>query len=155
MSRIFIFLAAAALTSVSFGQASPPSDSGPGAIHYRAQDMDTDKDGSITKDEFMKYHGDTWDRATKNSNGTLSVKDANQAFAKGGMHVNTAKMDADHDGSISKDEYMKYEAAHWDQLPKDANGTISVSNLSNAMKKHRQETPAADAPGASTSNSGT
>jgi len=115
-------------------------------MHFSAKAMDTDNDGMISKDEFMKYHSDMWDQMTKDSNGSMSTSDARTAFARGGMHVNTKAMDADHSGTITKDEFMSYEATHWNLLPKDASGQISVADLEKAMKKHRQKAAPAAAP---------
>ena len=37
--------------------------------------MDTNKDGMISKDEFMKHHEMMWDKMKKNSAGTVDMKD--------------------------------------------------------------------------------
>jgi len=143
MTRLLVFLAAATLTSVGFAQASSSTDLATGGMHFSAKAMDADHDGMISKDEFMKYHADMWDKLASGSNGTMSTPDVAKAFARGGMHVNVKAMDADHDGTISKDEFMSYEANHWNLLPKDANGQISVADMQKAMKKHRQSAAAA------------
>jgi|HubBroStandDraft_6_1064221.scaffolds.fasta_scaffold1729768_1 Ca2+-binding EF-hand superfamily protein len=143
MSRLFAFLAAATLTSVGFAQVNSSTDVATGGMHFSAKAMDADHDGMISKDEFMKYHSDMWDKMTKDSNGSMSTADAATAFARGGMHVNVKAMDADHSGTISKDEFMSYEATHWNLLPKDASGQISVADMQKAMKKHRQQAAAA------------
>jgi Ca2+-binding EF-hand superfamily protein len=148
MTRLLVFLAAMTLTSVSFAQSDSSTDFAHGGMHFSAKAMDTDNDGMISKDEFMKYHADMWDQMTKDSSGSMSTSDATSAFARGGMHVNTKKMDADHNGTITKDEFMKYEATHWSLLPKDASGQISVSDMDKAMKKHRQKAAAAADSGA-------
>ena len=93
MTRLFVFLAAATLTSVSFGQASSSTSFAQGGMHFSAKAMDTDNDGMISKDEFMKYHSDMWDQMTKDSNGSMSVTDLGSAFARGGMHVSVKAMD--------------------------------------------------------------
>ncbi len=154
MTRLLVFLAAATLTSLSYAQANSSGDFARGGMHFSAKAMDTDNDGMISKDEFMKYHSDMWDQMTKDSNGTMSMSDAKTAFARGGMHVNAASMDADHDGKITKEEFMSYESTHWSLLPKDSSGQISVADMQKAMKKHRQTSPAADAPDTSKSDSG-
>ena len=143
MTRLLVFLAAATLTSVSFAQADSSTDLARGGMHFSAKAMDTNNDGMISQDEFMKYHSDMWDQMTKDSNGSMSMSDARSAFARGGMHVNVKAMDADHSGTITKDEFMKYEATHWSLLPKDASGQISVSDMQKAMKKHRRKAAAA------------
>jgi Ca2+-binding EF-hand superfamily protein len=143
MTRLLVFLAAATLTSVSFAQADSSTDFARGGMHFSAKAMDTNNDGMISQDEFMKYHSDMWDQMTKDSNGSMSMSDARSAFARGGMHVNVKAMDADHSGTITKDEFMKYEATHWSLLPKDASGQISVADMQKAMKKHRRKAAAA------------
>ncbi|MEJ7808240.1 MAG: hypothetical protein WKG03_20260 [Telluria sp.] len=37
--------------------------------------MDANKDGMISKDEFMKHHEMMWDKMKKNSAGTVDMKD--------------------------------------------------------------------------------
>ena len=144
MTRFLVFLAAATLTSVSFAQ-DQSADFARGGMHFSAKAMDTDGDGMISKDEFMKYHAAVWDQMTKDSNGNMTMSDASAAFARGGMHVDVNKMDPDKDGTISKDEFMKYEATHWSLLPRDASGQISVADLEKAMKQHRKNAAAAAA----------
>lgn len=155
MNRFLVFLAAATVTSLGYAQdSSSGTDLARGGMHFSAKAMDTDNDGKISQDEFMKYHAAMWDQMTKDSNGAMSMSDAKSAFARGGMHVNASKMDTDHDGKITKEEFMSYESTHWSLLPKDSSGQISVADMEKAMKKHREHTPAADAPAASKSDSG-
>jgi Ca2+-binding EF-hand superfamily protein len=150
MTRLLVLFAAAILTNVSFAQ-DQSADFARGGMHFSAKAMDTDGDGMISKDEFMKYHAAMWDQMTKDSNGSMTVSDASSSFARGGMHIDVNKMDPDKDGTISNDEFMKYEATHWSLLPKDACGQIAVADLEKAMKKHRRKATAATAD-ASTSN---
>jgi Ca2+-binding EF-hand superfamily protein len=145
MTQLLVFLAAATLASASFAQTDASTDFARGGMHFSAKAMDTDNDGMISKDEFMKYHADMWDQVTKNSNGSISATDLSTAFARGGMHVNVKAMDADHSGTITKDEFMSYEATHWSLLPKDASGQISVADLQKAMKNYRHKAAAAPA----------
>lgn len=46
--------------------------------------MDTNQDGMISKDEFMKHHEMMWDKMKKNSAGTVDMKDM-EAMHKGMM----------------------------------------------------------------------
>jgi Ca2+-binding EF-hand superfamily protein len=144
MTRFLVFLATAMLMSVSFARAQS-ADFARGSMHFNARAMDSNGDGMISKDEFMKYHAAVWNQATKDSDGKMTVSDAAVAFARGGMHVDVSKMDPDQDGTISKDEFMAYEATHWGLLPKDASGQIAVTDLEKVMRKHRQQAAAAAA----------
>jgi hypothetical protein len=132
-----VFFAAGMLTSVAFGQAGATAEAGRGGMHFSARDIDADHNGVISKDEFMKYHADAWDKMTKSSGGSITTGDAAASFARGGMHVNVGAIDADHDGKITRDEFMKYEANHWDLLPKDAQGGISVTDFEKVMQARR------------------
>jgi Ca2+-binding EF-hand superfamily protein len=139
MNRLLVLLAAGALTSVAFGQADSSAELARGGMHFNARDIDADHNGVISKDEFMKYHADVWDRMTKSSGGSMATNDVAANFARGGMHVNVGAIDADHDGVITREEFMKYEANHWDMLPKDAQGAISVSDFEKAMQARRRK----------------
>jgi len=144
MRRLLVFLAAATLTRISFAQ-DQPADFPRGAMHFSANAMDANGDGMISRDEFMKYHEGVWDEATKDSGGKMTISDASSAFARGGMHVDVNRMDPDKDGTISKDEFMTYEVAHWSLLPTDASGQIAVTDMVQAIKKHREQAAAAAA----------
>jgi hypothetical protein len=149
MTRLLAFLAAATLGSVSFAQADQSADFARGGMHFSAKAMDTDHDGMISKEEFMKYHADMWSKMTKDSNGSMSVTDASSAFAHGGMHVDVKAMDPNGTGMITQDMFMKYEATHWSLLPRDANDQISVADMVKTMKMHRKRAAAAAAAGTS------
>jgi Ca2+-binding EF-hand superfamily protein len=144
MSRFLVFLSTAILTSVSFAQ-EQSADFARGGMHFSAKAMDTNGDAMISNDEFMKYHAAMWEQMTTDSNGNMTLSDASAAFARGGMHIDVNKMDPNKDGTISKDEFMKYEATHWSLLPRDASGQISVTDLEKAMKQHRKTAAAAAA----------
>ena len=144
MSRFLVFLAAATVTSGVFAQ-EQSADLARAAMHFSAKAMDADSDGMISKDEFMTYHATVWDQATQSSRGVMTVSAAAAAFARGGMHVDVSQMDPDKDGTISKDEFMAYEATHWGLMSKDASGRIAVGDMVNAMKKHREQAAAAEA----------
>jgi hypothetical protein len=44
------------------------------------------------------------------------------------MHFDVGYMDSNHDGMITKDQYMKYGEAKWDKLPKDKSGIMSTAD---------------------------
>ena len=41
----------------------------------KPQAMDTDNDGTLSKEEFMKAHEAIWDKMTKNKDGLVNLKD--------------------------------------------------------------------------------
>lgn len=124
MLKIKVAICAAAL-SLAVG-AHAQGNFATGNMKFDAKAMDANGDNMISKDEFMAYGEKMWGSMTKGSS-TISVKDAAQAFARGNMNFSAKAMDTDHDGTISKDEFMKYGEAKFDKM-KDANGMISVDD---------------------------
>ena len=51
----------------------------------------------------------------------------------GMMDMNS--MDTNHDGMISKDEYMQYYEAMWEKMPKNSSGMVSVKDMKKMMMK--------------------
>ena len=63
------------LAAVVLLAATGPAMAGGGGHKMDHKMMDTNGDGMISKDEFMKYHESMWDKLKKNSAGTIAVKD--------------------------------------------------------------------------------
>ena len=93
--------------------------------------MDTDGDGMISKDEFMKMHESMYDGMKKNSSGMVSVKDMQMhmhMMMKGdhmtkGDHMmkGGSMMKGDHmmkDGSMMKDDHMMKDGMKKDDMKK-------------------------------------
>ena len=126
MTKVYSFLFLATLLTVRVGLADP-TDFGTGNMHFDVAEMDANHDGMISKDEFMKYGETMWGRMTGGKD-SVSVADASKDFAKGNMRFDAKAMDADHDGTITKDEFMKYAEAKWNKMAKDGNGMIPVAD---------------------------
>jgi Ca2+-binding EF-hand superfamily protein len=124
-----LFIAAALLSSgLGLGLAAEPSDFARGNMHFDVAEMDANHDGMVSKDEYMHYGETTWGRMAQGGKDTVSVEEASKDFATGNMRFNAKAMDADHDGTISKDEFMKYGEAMWDRMKKDDSGMMSVDD---------------------------
>lgn len=71
-----------------------------GAVAIAADDMkimmDANKDGMVSKDEYMKYHEDMWAKMKKGKGGMVDLKDM------GMMHEGKMK-----DGKMMKDDKMQ------------------------------------------------
>jgi hypothetical protein len=98
-----------------------------GNMHFDAKAIDTNGDQMITKDEFMAYGDKMWAMMSKGAD-SISVQDAAADFASGNMRASATKMDADHDGTISKDEFMAYEGKRFDKFKNDK-GMVSVNDM--------------------------
>jgi len=116
----------AAVMTIAAGAHAQSNDIANGNMHFDAKAMDTNRDQMISRDEFMKYGETLWGMMSKGAD-TLAVHDAALDFARGNMRFSAKAMDADHDGTITKDEFMKYSERKFDKM-KDGNGMISVSD---------------------------
>jgi hypothetical protein len=129
MNKVRTVLFLAALLSARVGFAADADDFGRGHMHFDVTEMDANHDGMITKDEFVAYGATMWDRMSGGKD-TITVADAGKDFASGNMRFDAKAMDADHDGTISKDEFMKYGEAKWNKMAKDNKGMMSVADAS-------------------------
>jgi hypothetical protein len=112
-----------ALATVAGAQSN---DIATGNMHFSANDMDANGDHMISKDEFMQYEGKMWATMSKGKD-TVSVPDAASGFARGNMRFSAKAMDTDHDGSISKEEFMNYGEKKFDKM-KNKDGMMSVED---------------------------
>ena len=126
MFKYPLTLAAAALLLASGTHAQVTDDLATGNMHFDAKAMHANADGMISKDEFMKY-GDTMWRTMAKGAPSIPVAQAAQDFARGNLRFDAKAMDNDHDGKISKDEFMKYAEQKFDKM-KNSQGMISVAD---------------------------
>jgi hypothetical protein len=121
-----ILLAAIGM-AVAAGAGAQSDNFASGNMHFDAKDIDANGDKMITKDEFMAYGDKMWTMMSKGAD-SIPVRDAAADFARGNMRASAKMMDADHDGTISKEEFMAYEGKRFDKH-KDDKGMISVSDV--------------------------
>jgi Ca2+-binding EF-hand superfamily protein len=94
------------------------------SMHFDVKAMDTNGDGMITKEEMMAYAEKMWDMMA-NGKDTIRISRMTKNFATGGLAFNARAMDTDHDGSISKQEFLTYAEHRFDKVV-HPNGMISV-----------------------------
>ena len=133
-------LTLAAATLLAFtAQAQVTDDSATGNMQFDVRTVDTNHDGMISQDEMKAYTEKMWTAMAKDAP-TIPVDQAAQDFASGNLSFNAKTMDADHDGTISKDEFMTYAAHKFDKMKKDANGMVSVADASTAFARGNPHT---------------
>lgn len=101
--------------------------------------MDTDKNGSISKDEFMQFMAQKFDRLDADKSGQLEAKElsgsslpvSKRADAAGTSDVRqlVRLMDADLNGTVSKDEFLKFMSDTFDRLDVDKSGALERKEL--------------------------
>jgi hypothetical protein len=115
-----------------------------GNLHFDAKDMDTNGDKMISRDEMMKYGEQMWDKMA-NGKDTIRISVAAKDFATGGLAFNARAMDTDHDGTISKQEFLAYAGKKFDKMKK-TDGMISVMDAAKAFSRGNPHTSQANTP---------
>lgn len=115
-TRAKLFLTTVALAFAA-GAGAQSNDFASGNMHFDAAAIDLNGDHMISKDEFMQFGEKMWSMMSKGA-ATISVHDAAQDFARGNMRFSAKMMDADHDGTVSKEEFMSYGEKKFDKMSK-------------------------------------
>jgi hypothetical protein len=126
------------------GSAYAANEFATGNVHFDAKDMDTNGDNMITRDEMMKYAEKMWDMMAKGKD-TIRISVAAKDFATGGLAFNAQAMDTDHDGTVSKEEFLAYAGRKFDKMKK-TDGMISVSDAAKAFARGNPHPPRSNIP---------
>ena len=102
MKKLFFAVAAASIAGASL-----PAFAMDMAKHMKM--MDTNADGMISKDEFMKHHEGMYDQMKKNSNGMVSVKDMQAMMMKDHGKMGSGKA-MKHEGMSKDGSMMNHDA---------------------------------------------
>jgi Ca2+-binding EF-hand superfamily protein len=124
-------LAAATLLALT-AQAQVTDESATGNMQFDVRTVDTNHDGMISQDEMKAYTDKMWTAMAKDAP-TIPVAQAAQDFASRNLSFSAKTMDADHDGTISKDEFMTYAAHRFNKL-KDFNDKATVPDVLRAFE---------------------
>jgi hypothetical protein len=104
-----------------------------GNMHFDAKDMDTNGDHMITREEMQQYAEKMW-RSMSQGKDTIPISVAAKDFATGGVNFSARAMDTDHDGSISKEEFLAYTGRKYDSMKKTG-GMVSVTDMAKAFAR--------------------
>jgi hypothetical protein len=127
-------MSAVALALLASGaQAQTGNAFATGGMHFDAKAMDTNGDGMITKEEMMAYASKMWDMMA-NGKDTIRISQATKDFATGGLAFNARAIDTDHDGTITKQEFLTYAEHKFDKMV-HPNGMISVQEAAKAFAR--------------------
>jgi hypothetical protein len=126
MKKSTQLLTAAMAMAFTAGACAQSGEIATGNMHFSAAAMDANGDHMISKDEFMQYGEKMWTMMSKGA-ATVSVHDAAQDFARGNMRFDAKVMDADHDGTISKEEFMASGEKKFDKM-KDKSGMMTTAD---------------------------
>jgi EF hand len=88
--------------------------------------LDADNDGTVDLAEAKKAAGDVFDKLDTDKEGTVSLKELGGRLSN--KDLSTA--DPDHDGTLTKDEYLAVVEERFKAADPDNDGTLSASELS-------------------------
>ena len=126
------YFGALMLALAGFAQAQSNSFA-TGNMHFDAKEMDTNGDHMITREEMIAYAEKTWDMMAHGSS-TLPIAVADKDFATGGVNYKARAIDTDHDGTISKEEYVAYATRKFESMKKTDN-MVSVEEMAKAFAR--------------------
>jgi hypothetical protein len=95
--------------------------------------MDTNHDHMITPAEMQAYAEKMWDSMSKGK-ATIPIALSTEDFATAGVNLNAKDMDTDHDGSISKEEFLAYTMKKYDGMKK-TNGMVPMDIVQAALSR--------------------
>jgi len=98
--------------------------------------MDTDKNGKISRQEYMQFMQAEFNRLDVDQSGELDTKELTKSSLRPGVSSGEddvkrllLMMDTDKNGKISRQEYMHFMQVEFDRLDKDKNGELDPKEL--------------------------
>ncbi len=100
--------------------------------------MDANGDGMVSKDEWTSFQEKTFDALDKDKSGYIDSAEftatsdekfafATAAYARGLMTKEMfMKIDADHDGKVSREEFLAYHRKIFDMLDRQKKGMVGL-----------------------------
>ena len=128
--RCVAFAALAVIVSAAYAQ---KNDFATGNMHFSAQEMDTNGDHMISREEMQKYAEKMWEEMAHGRK-TIAIDKATKDFASAGLNFRAREIDADNDGTISKEEFLAYTLKEFDGMKK-TDGMVPVNDISSAFAR--------------------
>ena len=127
-------------TAAFAGATTPPAlEKGTYSTVYLLQLMDKDKDGTVSRQEFMKFMSDEFDRLDVNKDRELDANELAQTHlrylpsegerAGYGTALLLQLMDKDKNGKVSRQEFMNFMSDEFDRLDVNKDGKLDATEL--------------------------
>lgn len=131
MSRRLIGLAV--LAAVLGTAQAQNNDFATGNMHFAAKDMDSNGDHMVTRAEMQQYAEKLWEMMAHGKT-TIPIEVSVKDFASAGVNFSARAIDTDHDGSISKEEFLAYTGKKYDGMKK-TRGMVPVEDMAKAFAR--------------------
>ena len=131
MSRRLIGLAV--LAAVLATAQAQNNDFATGNMHFDAKDMDSNGDHMVTRAEMQQYAEKLWEMMAHGKT-TIPIEVSVKDFASAGVNFSARAIDTDHDGSISKEEFLAYTGKKYDGMKK-TRGMVPVEDMAKAFAR--------------------
>jgi hypothetical protein len=132
MIKVRLMISAASLL-LAGGAYAQSNEFATGNMHFDAKEMDTNGDHMITREEMIAYAEKSWDKMAEGKD-TIPVAVAAKDFASGGVNFKARAIDTDHDGTISKAEFVAFAGKKFDTMKKTDN-MVSVDDMAHAIAR--------------------
>jgi Ca2+-binding EF-hand superfamily protein len=100
------------------------------------ENADANADGSIARDEFLAARAAAFVKFDQNGDGVLDDADRREPEREGRRHDGMkARLDANSDGKITKEEFVNAATPMFDSADKDGNGALDNQELSAAKER--------------------
>ncbi len=109
------------------------NDFATGNMHFEAKDMDSNGDHMVTREEMQKYAEKMWEMMSHGKD-TIPIDVSDRDFASAGVNFRAHAIDTDHDGSISKKEFLAYTGKKYDSMKK-IHGMVPVEEMATAFAR--------------------
>jgi hypothetical protein len=123
----------AALLLLAGAASAQSNDFATGNMHFAAKDMDTNADHMITREEMVRYAEKQWEMMAHGKD-TIPIGVAAKDFATGGVNFKARAIDTDHDGSLSREEFVTYAGMKFESMKKTDN-MVSVTDMAKAISR--------------------
>ena len=107
------------ITRLALPVAKPAPTAAAGSAHFRH--LDRNKDGKITREEYVGMFADSFPGQDKDKDGTLSSAEFNHSAFKG--------MDADRDGKATLGEFEKMYSDQFSGMDRNGDGVITADEM--------------------------
>ncbi len=104
-----------------------------GNMHFDAKEMDTNGDHMVTREEMLAYAEKTFDEMAHGKD-SIPIAAASKDFATGGVNFKARSIDTDHDGKITKAEFVAYAGRRFDHM-KQTGHMVSVDDMARAIAR--------------------